>query len=75
MVSIGGLDAVAGAWSFRNLGRPQVWLALVTFLYADLLETTGCLYSMARQVGAAGGLGWGGGEARRGEVDVERDRS
>jgi AGZA family xanthine/uracil permease-like MFS transporter len=27
---------------------PKIWLALITFLYVDIMDTTGTLYSMAR---------------------------
>lgn len=36
-------------WSAYKSG--QVWVALITFLYTDALDTTGTLYSMARQAG------------------------
>ncbi|CAE6519076.1 unnamed protein product [Rhizoctonia solani] len=29
-------------------GKGQVWIALITFLYVDLFDTTGTLYSMAK---------------------------
>ncbi|KAG9225487.1 hypothetical protein CCMSSC00406_0002990 [Pleurotus cornucopiae] len=34
-----------------NYGNGQVWYALVTFLYVDILDTTGTLYSMAKFAG------------------------
>ncbi|KAJ3730897.1 permease family-domain-containing protein [Lentinula guzmanii] len=34
-----------------NYGNPRVWYALVTFLYVDILDTTGTLYSMAKFAG------------------------
>ncbi|CAM9980123.1 unnamed protein product, partial [Phaeothamnion confervicola] len=40
----------AGAVEF-NLGNVDVWIALITFLYTDLLDTTGTLYSIAKQAG------------------------
>lgn len=34
-----------------NYGSGQVWYALITFLYVDILDTTGTLYSMAKFAG------------------------
>ncbi|KAJ8519293.1 hypothetical protein ONZ45_g3763 [Pleurotus djamor] len=34
-----------------NYSNGQVWYALVTFLYVDILDTTGTLYSMAKFAG------------------------
>ena len=34
-----------------NYGKGRVWYALVTFLYVDILDTTGTLYSMAKFAG------------------------
>ncbi|KAJ3851285.1 permease family-domain-containing protein [Lentinula lateritia] len=34
-----------------NYSNPRVWYALVTFLYVDILDTTGTLYSMAKFAG------------------------
>ncbi|KAJ3758029.1 permease family-domain-containing protein [Lentinula raphanica] len=34
-----------------NYGNPRVWYALITFLYVDILDTTGTLYSMAKFAG------------------------
>jgi len=31
-----------------NYGNGQVWVALITFLYVDLFDTTGTLYAMAK---------------------------
>ncbi|KAI9193653.1 permease [Polychytrium aggregatum] len=36
-----------------NLGTSEVWVALVTFLYVDIMDTTGTLYSMAKFAGFA----------------------
>ncbi|KAL6977541.1 Adenine/guanine permease azg1 [Sarracenia purpurea var. burkii] len=51
----------AGALSFKSIGKAYFWEALVTFLYVDVLDTTGSrvfweknpgsLYSMARFAG------------------------
>jgi len=35
----------------HNYGKGRVWYALVTFLYVDILDTTGTLYSMAKFAG------------------------
>jgi len=34
-----------------NHGKGKVWYALITFLYVDILDTTGTLYSMAKFAG------------------------
>eukprot|EP01083_Nonionella_stella_P198179 727856_1 len=36
-------------WDFdwKELGSSDLWVALITFLYVDLLDTTGTLYAMA----------------------------
>ncbi|XP_076927652.1 adenine/guanine permease AZG2-like [Bidens hawaiensis] len=36
-----------GAISFTNFNRSEVWVALFTLLYVDILATTGTLYTMA----------------------------
>ncbi|KAG8902829.1 hypothetical protein FRB99_004070, partial [Tulasnella sp. 403] len=41
------LKYTAGAADF-NYGKGKIWFALVTFLYVDLMDTTGTLYSMAK---------------------------
>jgi AGZA family xanthine/uracil permease-like MFS transporter len=51
IVSVEGLGHVAGQCEFDRLGDPHVWVALLTLLYTDVLDTTGCLHSMARQAG------------------------
>ncbi|KNC79485.1 hypothetical protein SARC_08118 [Sphaeroforma arctica JP610] len=42
------MSALALDFSF---GNPEMWLALVTFLYVDLLDTTGTLYSLCKFAG------------------------
>jgi len=37
-----------GGVEYDAYGKGQVWLALVTFLYVDLFDTTGTLYAMAK---------------------------
>ncbi|KAL3512610.1 hypothetical protein ACH5RR_025327 [Cinchona calisaya] len=41
------IKSTAGAISFTNFNRSEVWVALVTLLYVDVLATTGTLYTMA----------------------------
>ncbi|KAL9680695.1 hypothetical protein QQ045_012474 [Rhodiola kirilowii] len=41
------IKSTAGAISFRNFNRSEVWIALVTLLYVDVLAITGTLYTMA----------------------------
>ncbi|KAK4756704.1 hypothetical protein SAY87_006831 [Trapa incisa] len=53
VVDIHTIEKTAGALSFRNIGKGSFWEALVTFLYVDILDTTGTLYSMARFAGFA----------------------
>lgn len=47
------IQSTAGALSFRSIGEGSFWEALVTFLYVDILDTTGTLYSMANFAGFA----------------------
>ncbi|KAI4385625.1 hypothetical protein MLD38_003627 [Melastoma candidum] len=47
------MKKTAGALSFKSIGKGYFWEALVTFLYVDILDTTGTLYSMARFAGFA----------------------
>ncbi|CAA2956565.1 adenine/guanine permease AZG2 [Olea europaea var. sylvestris] len=41
------IKSTAGIISFTNFNRSEVWVALVTLLYVDVLATTGTLYTMA----------------------------
>ncbi|OMP05780.1 Xanthine/uracil/vitamin C permease [Corchorus olitorius] len=41
------IQSTAGVISFSNFNRTEVWVALVTLLYVDVLATTGTLYTMA----------------------------
>ncbi|KAI0073347.1 hypothetical protein K474DRAFT_223969 [Panus rudis PR-1116 ss-1] len=50
VVTFRPLEKVGGAIDF-NYGKGQVWYALITFLYVDILDTTGTLYSMAKFAG------------------------
>ncbi|KAK3004488.1 hypothetical protein RJ639_018751 [Escallonia herrerae] len=51
VVDVHTIESTAGALSFKNIGKGYFWEALVTFLYVDILDTTGTLYSMARFAG------------------------
>ncbi|XVF24358.1 hypothetical protein REPUB_Repub13aG0121100 [Reevesia pubescens] len=51
VVDIHLIESTAGALSFSTIGKGYFWEALVTFLYVDILDTTGTLYSMARFAG------------------------
>ncbi|KAL5707034.1 Adenine/guanine permease azg2 [Ranunculus cassubicifolius] len=41
------IKSTAGALSFSEFNKGQVWLALITLLYVEVFSTTGTLYSMA----------------------------
>lgn len=45
------IESTIGALRFKGLNKATFWEALVTFLYVDILDTTGTLYSMARFAG------------------------
>ncbi|KAL0317021.1 UNVERIFIED_CONTAM: Adenine/guanine permease AZG1 [Sesamum angustifolium] len=51
VVDVHKIQSTAGALSFKSIGKGYFWEALVTFLYVDILDTTGTLYSMARFAG------------------------
>ncbi|KAL0402975.1 UNVERIFIED_CONTAM: Adenine/guanine permease AZG1 [Sesamum radiatum] len=51
VVDIHKIESTAGALSFKSIGKGHFWEALITFLYVDILDTTGTLYSMARFAG------------------------
>lgn len=51
VVDIHTIKSTAGALSFNSIGKGYFWEAVVTFLYVDILDTTGTLYSMARFAG------------------------
>lgn len=51
VVDVHSIQSTAGALSFRDIGNGRFWEALITFLYVDILDTTGTLYSMARFAG------------------------
>ncbi|KAF8714707.1 xanthine uracil permease, partial [Rhizoctonia solani] len=47
VVAFHKLEKIGNALDY-NYGKGQVWIALITFLYVDLFDTTGTLYSMAK---------------------------
>lgn len=51
VVDVHTIKTTAGALSFKNINKGYFWEAVVTFLYVDILDTTGTLYSMARFAG------------------------
>jgi AGZA family xanthine/uracil permease-like MFS transporter len=51
VVDVHAIKNTAGALSFKNISKGSFWQALITFLYVDILDTTGTLYSMARFAG------------------------
>ncbi|KAI8819425.1 purine transporter [Fimicolochytrium jonesii] len=50
VVDVPKIRHTAGALDF-NLSSSSVWIALVTMLYVDILDTTGSLFSMAKYAG------------------------
>ncbi|CDH57194.1 nucleoside transporter [Lichtheimia corymbifera JMRC:FSU:9682] len=50
VVTVHPLDHVLAKFHF-DLGSREIWIALITFLYVDILDTTGTMYSMARYGG------------------------
>ncbi|KAI3748904.1 hypothetical protein L6452_12323 [Arctium lappa] len=51
IVDVHKIRSTAGALSFSSVKKLYFWEALVTFLYVDILDTTGTLYSMAQFAG------------------------
>ncbi|KAG0253765.1 hypothetical protein DFQ27_007237 [Actinomortierella ambigua] len=47
VVTFHPIQTVLGKMDFQ-LDTPEVWVALITFLYVDIMDTTGTLYSMAK---------------------------
>lgn len=45
------IKSTAGVISFTNFNRREVWVALMTLLYVDILATTGTLYTLAEIAG------------------------
>ena len=54
VVDVHVIKTTAGALSFDSMWKGAFWEALFTFLYVDILDTTGTLYSMARFAGRCG---------------------
>lgn len=50
VVAFQPLDKIGNVLDY-NYGSGHVWYALITFLYVDILDTTGTLYSMAKFAG------------------------
>lgn len=51
VVDVHKIESTAGALSFKGISKGHFWEALVTFLYVDILDATGTLYTMARFAG------------------------
>ncbi|KAJ7530903.1 hypothetical protein O6H91_14G024100 [Diphasiastrum complanatum] len=51
VVDVHKIQKTAGALSFHDFGKGDFWQALITFLYVDILDATGTLYSMAKFAG------------------------
>jgi adenine/guanine/hypoxanthine permease len=51
VVAFRPLEHVGNALDYGSYRHGRVWYALVTFLYVDILDTTGTLYSMAKFAG------------------------
>ncbi|KAG1450078.1 hypothetical protein G6F56_008455 [Rhizopus delemar] len=50
VVTVHDLRNVMGQFNF-DMTSKDIWIALITFLYVDILDTTGTMYSMARYGG------------------------
>ncbi|CAO3689581.1 unnamed protein product [Rhizopus stolonifer] len=50
VVTVHDLKNVMGQFNF-DMSSKEIWIALITFLYVDILDTTGTMYSMARYGG------------------------
>lgn len=50
VVTVHSIDKVLAQFHF-DLSSREIWIALITFLYVDILDTTGTMYSMARYGG------------------------
>lgn len=63
MVDVPNASKTAGKMNF-DLSGGHVWIALITFLYVDILDATGTMYSMAQfggftdKFGDFPGAGW-----------------
>ncbi|KAI1317249.1 hypothetical protein EDD11_008735, partial [Mortierella claussenii] len=47
VVTFHPIQSIMGKMNFQ-LNSSEIWIALVTFLYVDIMDTTGTLYSMAK---------------------------
>jgi AGZA family xanthine/uracil permease-like MFS transporter len=50
VVTVHNMKDVLGKFDF-NLSGKDIWIALITFLYVDIMDTTGTMYSMANYGG------------------------
>ncbi|KAF7728774.1 hypothetical protein EC973_005612 [Apophysomyces ossiformis] len=50
VVTVHNMEHVLGKFHF-DLTTKEIWIALITFLYVDILDTTGTMYSMAHYGG------------------------
>ncbi|KAI8380307.1 permease family-domain-containing protein [Blakeslea trispora] len=50
VVTLHPLKHVLGKFNF-DLSTKEIWIALITFLYVDIMDTTGTMYSMANYGG------------------------
>ncbi|SAM09664.1 hypothetical protein [Absidia glauca] len=50
VVSVHKMTHTLGRFNFDLTGK-DIWIALITFLYVDILDTTGTMYSMAKYGG------------------------
>ncbi|KAG6512447.1 adenine/guanine permease AZG2-like [Zingiber officinale] len=64
------IESTAGRISFAGFFQKDVWLAVATLLYVDILDTTGSMCSMAEYGGFADGEGGFEGEYRAFAVDA-----
>lgn len=51
VVEVHVIESTLGVLKFKGMDKGSFWEALFTFLYVDILDTTGTLYSMARFAG------------------------
>ncbi|XP_029122370.2 adenine/guanine permease AZG2 [Elaeis guineensis] len=64
------IKSTAGKISFSGFNRSEVWIAVITLLYVDVLDTTGSMYSMAQYGGFVDDNGRFEGEYRAFIVDA-----
>ncbi|KAL0078613.1 permease family-domain-containing protein [Phycomyces blakesleeanus] len=50
VVTVHKMEHTLGRFDFNLTGK-DIWIALITFLYVDIMDTTGTMYSMARYGG------------------------